>query len=127
MQADWFRPHTASEIMEDDARLKNGAGNRPKPAGTPAGIPADAFISPDDPIPPKEDEPGVVVGMDGSPDHQATAAPVLLDTNQVASVLSSISADLRERGINGLQIEPGTSEFEEDLKVYLSEYFLNYS
>jgi hypothetical protein len=139
MQADRVQPRAACEIMKDDPRLENGAGSRPKQEGIPghAFISPDeplvtdqfrqAIISPDDPIPPPEDEAGIVVGMDGSPDHEASAATGILDTNQVASVLSSISADLRERGINGLQIEPATSEFEEALKVYLSEYFINYS
>ena len=139
MLAACVEPHTVCEIMKDDAHLENGAGDRPLPKE----IPEDAFISPDEPLvtdefraaiispdeplQPREDEAGIVVGMDGSPDHEVAPATVLLDTRQVASVLSSISADLRDRGINGLRIEPGNSEFEEALKVYLSEYFLNYS
>ncbi len=87
----------------------------------------EAIISPDDPLEPPEDEGGVVVGMDGSTKHEIASSSMLLDANQVASVLEMVSEDLRQQGINGLRVEPGTSKFEAALKTHLMEYFSNYS
>ena len=105
-------------------------------------IPEDAFISPDDPmipdefrealispeepLTPREEESGVAVGMDGSTQREVAAADVSLQPERVADILESVSADLRENGIIGLQAEGGASTFEEDLKTHLAEYFSKY-
>ena len=87
----------------------------------------DALISPEEPFKPREEEGGIVVGMDGSTEHTtSTSAGMLLDSDQVAAVLKAVSANLREDGINGLRMEPGLSPFERNLKKYLTEYFSNY-
>lgn len=122
---------------DDDTPRRNGSEVDKKM------IPADAFISPDDPmirdpfrdalispeepLKPREEEGGIVVGMDGSTEHEASAsAGALLDPDQVAAVLEAVSANLKENGINGLRIEPGLSAFERNLKKYLAEYFSDY-
>ena len=117
----------------------SGTGNEPEKDG----VPEDAFISPDeplvtdkfreaiifpdDPLEPPQDEGGIVVGMDGSTEHEVASGSVLLDSDRVAAVLEAVAAGLRDQGINALQVEPGTSEFEEALKIHLKEYFSNYS
>ena len=87
----------------------------------------DALISPDEPLEPRQDESGVVVGMDGSAERDAVgSAGVLLGLDQVAAALEAVSAELKESGINGLQITPGLSPFERNLKKHLAEYLSNY-
>lgn len=86
----------------------------------------DALIAPEEPLKPREEEGGVVVGMDGSTEHElATSGEVVLDTDQVAAVLEAVSTNLRAEGINGLRIEPGISPFEKNLRKYLAEYLSN--
>ncbi len=90
----------------------------------------EAIISPDDPIQSPEDEGddgGVVVGMDGSTEHEAASGAMLLDADQVAAMLEAVAEDLREHGISALNEEPGTAEFKAALKTHLVEYFSNYS
>lgn len=87
----------------------------------------DALISPDDPFEPREEERGVVVGMDGSTkDEGALSAGVLLGLDQVAAALEAVSAELKENGIDGLRIAPGLSTFEKNLKNHLVEYLSSY-
>ena len=112
-----------------------------------SGIPADAFIypdeplvldkfrfaliHPDEPLMPREEEGGIVVGMDGSTKHEAVdpravlryADPVLLDADQVANLLEAVCVDLRKNGFHGLRREGGASSLETDLKTHLAEYF----
>jgi len=87
----------------------------------------EAIIRPDDPLQQPEDEGGIVVGMDGSPEHGVASTSILLDADQVAAVLEAVAVELRDQGITALQVEPGTSEFEGALKVHLKEHFSNYS
>ena len=129
----------------------NLSGNRPALPGGPAldvsEIPADAFIYPDEPLvldkfraalmhpdepfTPREEERGIVVGMDGSTEHEAVGPgavlldvdPVLLDAHQVADLLEAVSRDLRKNGINSLRREGGASSVETNLKTHLAEYF----
>ncbi len=90
-----------------------------------------ALIHPDEPLTPREDEGGIVVGMDGSTEHDAVgpgavlldADPVLLDANQVADLLEAVSMDLRKNGISSLRREGGVSRVETNLKTHLAEYF----
>ncbi len=138
-QAGWIQPRTVCEIAKEDTGAMSGAVSKPKKERVwdEAFISPDeplvtdkfreAIISPDDPLEPPEDEGGVVVGMDGSTKHEIASSSMLLDANQVASVLEMVSEDLRQQGINGLRVEPGTSEFEAALKTHLMEYFSNYS
>ena len=85
----------------------------------------DALISPEEPLTSREEEGGIVVGMDGSTQHEvADASDELLHPERVADILEAVSAVLRENGISGLRVEGGTSTFERDLKVHLAEYFL---
>ena len=87
----------------------------------------DAIISPEEPLDSREEESGIVVGMDGSTQHEvAGAGDELLHTERVADILDAISADLRENGISGLQVERGASTFERNLKIHLAEYFSKY-
>lgn len=87
----------------------------------------DALIFPDDPFEPRVEESGVVVGMDGSAEREsAVAVAIRLGPDQVAATLEAVSADLKENGINGLGITPGSSSFERNLKNYLAEYFSDY-
>ena len=87
----------------------------------------EAIISPDDPLQSPEDEGGIVVGMDGSTEHEVASGAMLLDADQVAAVLEAVAEDLKEQGINALKVEPGTPEFQAALKTHLMEYFSNYS
>ena len=108
------------------------------------GIPADAFIFPDDPLvldkfraalihpdeplTPREEEEegGVVVGMDGSTKREAAGpATVLLDPHQVADLLEAVSVDLRKNGFNNLRRNGGASSVETNLKTYLADNFSN--
>ena len=106
------------------------------------GIPADAFIFPDDPLvldkfraalihpdeplTPREEEGGVVVGMDGSTKREAAGpATVLLDPHQVADLLEAVSVDLRKNGFNNLRRNGGASSVETNLKTYLADNFSN--
>lgn len=83
----------------------------------------DALISPDDPIPRKKEAGGVVVGMDGSPDHgSGDGSGIQLDPEQVAVVLEDMAEGLREHGMPALQATPGTPRFETVLKAYLAGY-----
>ena len=89
-------------------------------------IPADAFIFPDDPLTPRGEESGIVVGMDGSTKLEALGpGTVLLDPNQVADLLEAVSRDLRKNGFNGLRRNGGASSVETNLKTYLAENCLN--
>lgn len=105
------------------------------------GFPADAFIYPDEPLVldkfrealihpdepfiPREEERGVVVGMDGSAEHEPRHPGVgLLDPGQVADLLEAVSMDLRKNGIDSLRSEVGSSSVETDLRTHLAEYFL---
>ena len=81
----------------------------------------DALISPDEPI--EQDEGGVVVGMDGSAQHEAVGFGVHLEPEQVASVLEDVAAGLREHGTSGLRHKPGTPHFETVIKAYIAGYF----
>ena len=90
-----------------------------------------ALISPDEPLKPREEEGGVVVGMNGSPERDVTGladspAGVLLGLDQVAAALEAESLELKKNGIKGLRIEPGLSTFEKSLKTHVAEYLLNY-
>jgi len=90
----------------------------------------DALISPDDPLVPREEEPGVVVGMNGSSDvslSNGVSNGVMLGLEQVAAALEAVSAELKENGINGLTIAPGLSAFEKSLKNHVVEYLSSYS
>ena len=131
----------ANTFSGDKTALPDG------PALDVSGIPADAFIHPDEPLvldkfraalihpdeplTPREEERGIVVGMDGSTGHEAVgpeavlldADPVLLDANQVADLLEAVSMDLRKNGINSLRRERGASSVETNLKTHLAEYF----
>ena len=102
-------------------------------------IPEDAFISPDEPIvrdkfrdaliSPDEpfesvDEEGIVVGMDGSSEHEAVPfSGVYLQPEQMASVLEHVASGLREHGIAGLRPTPATPHFESVLKAYIAGYY----
>jgi len=87
----------------------------------------DALISPEDPFTPREEESGIVVGMDGSTEHDVTASSdKLLQADRVVDILEAVSAYLRENGISGLRIERGASSFETNLKTHLAEYFSKY-
>ncbi len=87
----------------------------------------DALISPDDPLEPRQDEAGIAVGMDGSTKRDAVGSSgELLGLDQVAAALEAVSAELKESGINGLQITPELSAFERNLKKHLAEYLSNY-
>ena len=87
----------------------------------------DALISPDEPLKPREEERGIVVGMDGSTKHEAVgSAGVPLGLDQVAAALEALSAELKEKGIISLRIAPGLSIFERNLKNHLAEYLSNY-
>ena len=96
----------------------------------------DALISPDDPLLPREEELGVVVGMNGSTEREVSVSNgvsngasngVMLGLEQVAAALEAVSAELKENGINGLTIAPGLSTFEKSLKNHVVEYLSNYS
>ena len=87
----------------------------------------EALISPDEPLKPRAEERGIVVGMDGSTEHEAaSSAGVPLGLDQVAAVLEALSAELKESGIIGLRIGPGLSTFETSLKHHVAEYFAKY-
>ena len=61
----------------------------------------DALISPDEPLKRREDERGVVVGMNGSTEHEAgRPVGILLGLDQVAATLEAVSAQLKENGIS---------------------------
>ena len=132
----------ANTLSGDRTALPDG------PALDVTGIPADAFIYPDDPlvldkfraaiIHPdepftlREEERGIVVRMDGSTGHEAVrpgavlldcSDPVLLDAHQVADLLEAVSMDLRKNGITSLRREGGASSVETNLKTHLAEYF----
>ncbi len=125
--------------MTDDADAPSG---KPKKGGDEM-VPDDAFIfpdeplvldefrsaliSPEEPLQPREEESGIVVGMDGSTKHEATGADsVLLDPERVADVLEAVSSDLRENGISGLRTRGGGSAFEKNLRIQVAEYFSQY-
>ncbi len=87
----------------------------------------DALISPDEPLESRQDEGGIAVGMDGSTKQDAAgAAGLLLDLDEVAAALEAVSAELKESGIDGLQITPGLSAFESNLKKHLADYLSSY-
>ena len=87
----------------------------------------DALISPDDPFVPREEEPGVVVGMNGSSVREAARPTgLLLDLGQVTAALEALRVQLEENGIRGLRIEPGLSTFEVNLRNHLNEYLSKY-
>ena len=80
----------------------------------------DALISPDEPI--EQDDGGVVMGMDGSAEHEAVGFGVHLEPDQMTVVLEDVAAGLKKHGINGLGTKPGTSHFETVLKAYIAGY-----
>ncbi len=91
----------------------------------------DALISPDEPFKPREEEGGVVVGMNGSSEREVIGSAglpggVLLGLDQVAAALEAVSLEIKKNGINGLRIQPGLSTFEKNLKTHVAEYFSNY-
>jgi hypothetical protein len=87
----------------------------------------DALISPDEPLKPREEEGGIVVGMDGTTkDEGARSAGVRLGLDQVAAALEALSAELKENGIISLRIAPGLSTFEKSLKHHVAEYLSKY-
>ena len=122
--------------MRNHANTPNGD----RPALHDDAIPADAFIYPDDPLvldkfrfvlihpdeplKPREEEGGVVVGVDGSTKH-AVVRPgaTRLDTDQVADLLDAVSVVLRKNGIDSLRGNGGRSTVETDLKIHLAKYF----
>ena len=84
----------------------------------------DALISPEDPLTPREEESGIVVGMDGSSEYDVTTSDdEVLHADRIVDILEAVSANLRENGISGLRIERGASSFETNLKNHLAEYF----
>ena len=104
------------------------------------GIPADAFIypdeplildefraaliHPDEPLIPREEEGGIAVGMDGSTEHDVVGpGAVWLDPAQVADLLEAVSMDLRTNGISSLRRNGGASSVETNLKTHLAELF----
>ena len=130
-----------------DALSGNGTALPDRTALDLSGIPADAFIYPDEPLVldkfrfalihpdepliPREEEGGIVVGMDGSTKHEAVdpravlldTDPLLLDANQVADLLEAVCVDLRKNGFHGLRHEGGASSVETNLKTHLAKYF----
>ena len=87
----------------------------------------DALIFPEDPLTPREEESGIIVGMDGSSEHEVTTSDdEVLHADRIVDILEALSADLRENGISGLRIESGASSFETNLKTHLAEYFSKY-
>jgi hypothetical protein len=131
----------ANSLSGDRTALPDG------PALDVTGIPAEAFIypdeplvldkfrtaliHPDEPLTPREEERGIVVGMDGSAEHEAVgpgavllyADPVLLDADQVADLLDAVSNDLRKNGIDSLRREGGASSVQANLMTHLAQYF----
>ena len=120
--------------------MSDEAGMEPKAveaSATNDRVPDDAFISPDEPIvrdsfrdalispdePIELDDDGVVVGMDGSPDHEPVGFGIHLEPSQMAVVLEHIAAGLREHGTSGLVVRSGTPHFESVLKAYIAGYF----
>ena len=112
------------------------------PALDVTGIPAEAFIypdeplvldkfraaliHPDEPLPPREEEAGLGVGMDGSTKRGAAGTgTVLLDPHQVADLLEAVSVDLRKNGFNSLRRNGGAPSVETNLKTYLADNFSN--
>lgn len=81
----------------------------------------DALISPDEPI--EEEVVGIVVGMDGSAEHEALGGGIHLDPDQMAAVLEDIATNLREYGMPGLAVRSNTPHFESVLKAYIAGYF----
>ena len=83
-----------------------------------------ALIYPHEPLTPREEEGGIVVGMDGSTKYEAVGpGAVLLDADQVADLLEAVCVDLRKNGFDGLRREEGVSSVETNLKTNLAEYF----
>ncbi len=83
-----------------------------------------ALIDPDEPLTPRDEEGGIVVGMDGSTERESMRpGAVLLDPDQVADLLEAVSMDLRKNGIDSLRREGGASSVEINLKTHLAEYF----
>ncbi len=59
----------------------------------------EALISPDEPLKPREEERGIVVGMDGSTEHEAASSVgVPLGLDQIADALEALSAELKRVG-----------------------------
>ena len=124
---------TANPIPPAGAKERRGAKMIPEDAFISPDEPMitdgfrDALISPEDPLTPREEESGMVVGMDGSSEHDVTtSSDELLQADRVVDILEAVSADLRENGISGLRIERGASSFETNLKTHLAEYFSKY-
>ncbi len=87
----------------------------------------EALISPEEPLEPREEEGGIVVGMDGSTEHDAAGTGgALLDPERVVEVLEAVLMDVRANGIKGLRAGPGASTFEKDLRIHLGKYFSRY-
>ena len=122
--------------MRNHANTPNGDS----PTQDDGAIPADAFIYPDDPLildkfrfvliqpdepfRPREEEGGIVVGMDGSTKHVTVGrGGGRLDPDQVADLLDAVSGDLRKNGIASLRGNGETSTVETDLKIHLAKYF----
>ena len=122
--------------MRNHANTPNGD----RPALHDDAIPADAFIYPDDPLvldkfrfvlihpdeplKPREEEGGVVVGVDGSTKPATVGwGGQRLDPDQVADLLDAVSVDVRKNGIDSLRRNGGTSTVETDLKIHLAKYF----
>ena len=135
----WSRPLVCGGPIGDVADALSGNGSElddnmiPKDAFISPDEPMvhdpfrDALISPDEPLKPREEEGGIVVGMDGSTEHEgAKSAGVPLGLDQVAAALEALSAELKENGIISLRIGPGLSAFERNLKNHLAEYLSNY-
>ena len=121
---------TESEMVEAQSTNQDGQ------VADDTEIPEEAFISPDEPLvrdsfrdalispdEPMEDEGGVVVGMDGSAQHEAMGFGVHLEPEQMAVVLEDVAAGLREHGTGGLRSTPGTPHFETLLKAYIAGYY----
>ena len=100
---------------------------------------ADAFISPDDPMPQRKlhvldgsshltpidaDEEGQVVGMDLSPHLEEAEAVSGGDPHviEVMDAVAKLTAALRRRGEAGLRSTPGMSRFEATLRAYCVGY-----
>ena len=121
----------ASEGSGSHRGVSIGNASRPQEARGEGGVPDDAFISPDEPLPPRglaelRPDEVVVTGigddphlspeeMAGSPHEDPHVADLALRVGRLADAL-------RDRGEAGLRTAPGMNRFEATLRAYCVGY-----
>jgi len=91
-------------------------------------IPKDAIYSPDDPIAGGHEAEGVVTGMGGEAQEEATSGrDRVRQIRHVAHVLENLARELQDQGMRALRVRPSSDPVDAMLRTFVAGYLVGRS